>query len=208
MQKAMTLTYEVGENLYINITNQCSCNCTFCIRKNDDGAYGSDPLWLDHEPSMTEMQQDLLQRDLSRYQELVFCGYGEPTMRLPFLCELAGWLKTICPDVCLRLNTNGLADIYCPPEYGTAAEQIASVFDKVSVSLNGGNPDVYLRVTNPREKSPEAYTVMLNFAQSCKNHHVDTCFTVVDVISPEEIRQAQEMADSLGIPLHIREYIS
>ena len=64
MKKAMTLTYEVGENLYINVTNRCSCACTFCIRKNDDGAYGSDPLWLEHEPTIEEMQADLRKRDL------------------------------------------------------------------------------------------------------------------------------------------------
>ena len=52
----MTLTYETGGKLYLNITNRCPCACTFCIRKNDDGAYGSDPLWLEHEPSAAEMQ--------------------------------------------------------------------------------------------------------------------------------------------------------
>ena len=46
MKKAMTISYEVGNNLYLNLTNKCPCSCTFCIRQNADGAYGSDPLWL------------------------------------------------------------------------------------------------------------------------------------------------------------------
>ncbi len=208
MKKSMTLSYEVGENLYINITNQCSCNCTFCIRKNDDGAYGSDPLWLEHEPSMAEMQENLKQRDLSRYQELVFCGYGEPTMRLDFACELAEWIKSTYPGVCLRLNTNGLADIYSPSQKGSAANLVSAVFDKVSVSLNGGDAETYLRVTNPKHCPENAYATMLRFAQSCKQNGLDTCFTVVDVISPDEIKLAQEVADTLGIPLHVRNYIS
>ena len=62
MKKAMTLTYETGGNLYLNVTNQCPCACVFCIRKNDDGAYGSDPLWLEHEPSMQEMQEAMTEQ--------------------------------------------------------------------------------------------------------------------------------------------------
>ncbi len=208
MKKAMTLSYEVGDNLYINITNQCSCNCIFCIRKNDDGAYGSDPLWLEHEPSMAEMQENLMQRNLSQYQELVFCGYGEPTMRLDFACELAQWLKSVSPASCLRLNTNGLADIYSPSPNGKAAALVSQYFDKVSISLNGGDSATYLRVTNPKNRPDNAYHTMLQFAQTCKQNGLDTCFTVVDVISPEEIRLAQQVADSLAIPLHIRNYIS
>ena len=55
MQKAMNITYEIGGKLYLNITNKCPCNCTFCIRNNGDGAYGSDPLWLEHQPTAEEV---------------------------------------------------------------------------------------------------------------------------------------------------------
>ena len=210
MKKAMTLTYEVGENLYINVTNRCSCACTFCIRKNDDGAYGSDPLWLEHEPSIEEMQEDLRKRDLSRYQELVFCGYGEPTMRLGFICALAAWLKVEYPGIRLRLNTNGLADIYMQEQTRDrdAASQLSAVFDSFSVSLNGGDADVYLRVTNPQGAPANAYETMLRFASACKANGREVAFTVVDVISPEEIAAAQMQAHALGIPLHVRQYIS
>ena len=208
MKKAMTLSYEAGENLYINITNQCSCNCVFCIRKNGDGAYGSDPLWLEHEPTMQEMQEDLNQRDLLKYQEIVFCGYGEPTMRIDFACELAQWLKSLHPEICIRLNTNGLADIYAPSEKGSASELVSKYFDKVSVSLNGGDTETYLRVTRPKNSPENAYHTMLKFARDCKNAGIDTSFTVVNVISPEEIQLAQQVADDLQIPLHVRDYVS
>lgn len=211
MKTAMTLTYEVGKNLYINVTNRCSCACTFCIRKNDDGAYGSEPLWLAHEPDMAEMQAAIRGRDVGRYTELVFCGYGEPTMRLDFICALAAWIRETYPGVCLRLNTNGLADIYVPEEAqaegSDAAARIAAVFDKVSVSLNGGSPDVYERVTRPQGSPADAYDTMLHFAVSCKANGAQVLFTVVDVISPEEIAAAQEKADALGIPLSVRAYI-
>lgn len=207
MKKSMTLSYEVGENLYLNITNQCSCNCTFCIRKNDDGAYGSDPLWLEHEPSLEEFQKDLNQRDFSKYQEIVFCGYGEPTMRLDFICELAQWIKSLHPDMPLRLNSNGLADIYSPSQNGKAGQLVSNCFDKVSVSLNGGDSETYLRVTRPKNSPDNAYRTMLEFALTCKANGLDVSFTVVDVISPDEIQLAQQVADDLKIPLHVRNYI-
>ena len=208
MKKSMTLSYEVGENLYLNVTNQCSCNCIFCIRKNDDGAYGSDPLWLEHEPSLEEFQKDLQQRDFSKYQEIVFCGYGEPTMRLDFICELAQWIHSVHPEIPLRLNTNGLADIYSPSQNGTSAQLVSNCFQKVSVSLNAGNIETYLSVTNPRNKPENAYHTMLAFALACKANGLEVFFTVVDVIPPEEIHLAQQVADDLNIPLHVRNYIS
>ena len=209
MKKAMTLTYETGGNLYINITNKCPCACVFCIRNNDDGAYGSDPLWLEHEPSFDEMKQALDERDLSSYPEIVFCGYGEPTMRLSLLCELAKYIRSVCPSAVLRLNSNGLTELYNSKEAnGSAPEQIASVIDKVSISLNGGNSAVYNRVTRPAGMPDNAYDTMLDFAKRCQNAGMDVAFTVVGVITPEEIQEAQQQADNLGIPLHVREYIS
>lgn len=208
MAKAMTLTYEAGENLYVNVTNRCPCRCTFCIRNNGDGAYGSDPLWLEHEPDMDEMKADFAKRDLSKYKSIVFCGYGEPLMRLEFVCKLAKYLREICPDAYLRLNSNGLADLYNADEAcGTAAQQVAAVFDKVSISLNGGNAEVYNRVTRPQGGGDAPFETMLHFAKTCKELGMDVLFTVVDVISPEEIAQAQKTADSLGITLDVREYI-
>lgn len=207
MKKAMTLTYETGGNLYLNVTNRCSCACTFCIRKNDDGAYGSDPLWLEHEPSMAEMQEAIASCDLSQYPEVVVCGYGEPTMRLDFICELSAYIRRICPDVCLRINTNGLADL-CSPESSGAAEKVAAAFDKVSVSLNAGNPELYNRVTRPQGSPDHAYETMLQFAADCKKYGADVRLTVVDIISPEEIQEAQNVADAMGIPLSVRHYIA
>ncbi len=208
MAKAMTLTYEAGDNLYINVTNRCPCSCTFCIRLNGDGAYGSDPLWLEHEPTMAEMQADLAARDLTKYQNVVFCGYGEPLMRLAFVCELAAYLRQVQPDIRLRLNTNGLADLYNAEEAApSAAEKIAPLFDKISISLNGGSTEVYNRVTRPQGGGDAPYRTMLDFAKACKALGTEVLFTVVDVITPEEIARAKEMADALGIPLDVREYI-
>ena len=70
----MTIVYEVGDGLYVNITNRCQNNCDFCIRRNGDGAYESDSLWLDREPTVEETLAAIREKDPARYSEIVFCG--------------------------------------------------------------------------------------------------------------------------------------
>ncbi len=210
--RAMTITYEVGNKLYLNLTNKCPCACLFCIRQNGDGAYGSDSLWLQHEPSFAEVEAALSECDLDSYEEIVFCGYGEPLMRLDFCLEVATLLKRIRPTCRLRINTNGLADLYNPNEstrYGTgAAEKVCRIFDAISISLNAGNPEVYQRVTRVQGAyADRAYDTMLDFAQVCKVCRRDVKFTVVDILSPLEIAQARDRANSMGIPFEVRAYI-
>ena len=80
MKKSMCITYIVEDKLYVNITNRCSNRCDFCIRNNGDGAYGSDSLWLEREPTTDEILASVFSHDLNTFPELVFCGYGVPTV--------------------------------------------------------------------------------------------------------------------------------
>ena len=85
----MTIVYQVKKALYVNLTNRCPCACRFCLRQNAPGVYGSQSLWLEREPTVQEVISALVQWDLDRYPEVVFCGYGEPTERLDDLLEIA-----------------------------------------------------------------------------------------------------------------------
>ena len=200
---AMTILYPVGSHLYINLTNKCPCACTFCIRQNGDGAYGSDSLWLEHDPALEEVKAAFAAWNLADFTELVFCGYGEPTEALDLLCETARFAKTLpgCPPI--RLNTNGLSDlIHGEP----TAQRLAGLIDTVSISLNAGTKAEYLAVTRP--KWSNAFEAMQQYAADVKQIVPHVMFTVVDVIPPEEITAAQAVADSLGIPLRVRKYDS
>ena len=202
MKKAMTISYEVGDNLYLNFTNKCPCACTFCIRNNADGAYGSDPLWLEHEPSMEEIWEDLDRRDLAKYGEIVFCGYGEPTERLETLVEVAKELKKRPGCPALRINTNGLGDLV---NGRSIAAELCEVLDVISVSLNAGTKEEYLKVTRP--KFPEAFEAMQRFTADCvKTGKAQVMMSVVDVIPQAEIDAARQVAESLGAKLRVREY--
>lgn len=203
MNKSMTLSYEVGKGLYLNITNKCPCNCTFCIRNNGDGAYGSDPLWLEHQPSAAEVIENLKQRELDKYDEIVFCGYGEPTCELEILKEVAKYIRSVTKKP-IRINTNGLSDLI---NKRNTAPEFEGVADTISISLNASDADAYDKVTRPSFKGVNCFEEMLGFASRVKEYVPNVVFTVVDIIGEEEIKKSQTIADSVGIKLRVREYI-
>lgn len=202
MTKAMTIFYEVGDNLYINLTNKCPCACTFCIRNHADGAYGSEPLWLEHEPTTEEIFTELDKLDISKYTEIVFCGYGEPTCRLDTVLEVAHELKArpCCPP--LRINTNGLGDLV---NGKSVAKDLCDIIDIISISLNAGTKDEYMAVTRP--KFENAWEAMQKFTSDCvKQKSARVIMSIVDIIPAEQIEASKKVAESLGAELRIRAY--
>ena len=195
----MTLLYPIRNSLYVNITNLCCCKCVFCIRNITDSVGGSDSLWLDHEPTMEELKQELEKFDLDDYEEVVFCGYGEPLMRINEVVEFAKYIKSK-KNIKTRINTNGLADLIHKKK---TAVLLKDAIDSVSISLNAPNKEVYLKVTQPAF-GIKSFDAMLQFAKDCKVCVKEVCFSVVDEISDKEIQESQELADSLGIPLRVR----
>ena len=204
MKKGMCITYEVESGLYINITNKCSNRCSFCIRNNGDGAYGSDSLWLSREPSQEQIVESVLSREISKYSEIVFCGYGEPTYRLDVMLAVAAEIKRHC-NIPIRVNTNGHSDLI----FGrSTTESFSSVIDSVSISLNAPTMEKYNEICHPVYKN-EAFDAVISFAKNVKNYVQNVYFSVVrDFISEDEIEKCKEIAKSLGIPLKIRDYIS
>ena len=195
----MTLLYPIRNSLYVNITNLCCCKCVFCIRNITDSVGGSDSLWLDHKPTMEELKQELEKFDLDDYEEVVFCGYGEPLMRINEVVEFAKYIKSK-KNIKTRINTNGLADLIHKKK---TAVLLKDAIDSVSISLNAPNEEVYLKVTQPAF-GIKSFDAMLQFAKDCKVCVKEVCFSVVDEISDKEIQESQELADSLGIPLRVR----
>ncbi len=200
MKKAMTIAYPVGENLYLNLTNHCPCACTFCIRRMADGAYGSDPLWLEHEPTQEEVFAALEEIDLTQYREVVFCGYGEPTERIGLLRKVGLWLKS--KGVTVRLNTNGLSDLIHGEK---TARLLMGAVDIVSVSLNAGTEQAYLEVTRPKFGGT-SFQAMQQFALDCKAYVPTVMLTVVDVLEATEMEAAKQLSETLGIPLRVRKF--
>ena len=105
------ITYEYEKNLYINMTNQCCNSCDFCLRNNSDGSLYADNLWYHGgEPTKEEIWEELEKQNLNRFNELVFCGYGEPACRWDDMMWLCGKIKENGSHF-IRINTNGQADL-------------------------------------------------------------------------------------------------
>lgn len=201
--KNMTITYVVENSLYINLTNRCSNRCDFCIRNNGDGAYGSDSLWLEHEPTENEVMKALEERNIESYDEIVFCGYGEPTERLETLVSVAKMLKAK-HNCKIRVNTNGQSDLL----YGKdTAPMFKDAVDTVSISLNAPNAEEYQRVCHSKFGTA-AFGALLKFAANVKNYVPNVLLTVVDsALTEAEIAECKQIAADAGVTLRVRRYI-
>ena len=198
----MTITYPVKNGIYINMTNRCPCACTFCLRNNRDSVYGSEPLWLDREPTVEEICESIDAWDLAKYSEVVFCGYGEPTERLDALLKVASYIKAKS-NIKIRINTNGLADLIWKEK---TAPKLEGLIDCVSVSLNATNKEDYLKIVRPKF-GIDSFDAMLCFTKDCVNYVPDVVMTVVDVVtSPEEQQRCREICDSIGAKLRVRPF--
>ncbi len=201
----MTITYNVGSGLYVNMTNRCTNACEFCIRQNGEGAYGSEPLWLEREPSVEEVIADIEKNYTKSHTELVFCGYGEPTCRLFDMLSVCKSIKEKFPNIKIRLNTNGQSNLIYKKD---TAPLFEGCFDAISISLNSATAEKYQEICHS-EFGKEAFNSMLSFAEQVKNYVSEVAFSVVrGFLSDEDIKICQEIADKAGVTLRVREYIS
>lgn len=202
--KAMTITYPVKQGIYVNMTNRCPCACTFCLRQNAPGVYGSDPLWLEREPTVEETVASLEQWNLEQYEEIVFCGYGEPTERLDDLLEVCRRIKAK-HGIPIRINTNGLSDLIHGRD---TAPELEGLVDALSISLNASNAEDYLKLTRSRF-GIKSFDAMCQFTKNAAHYVPKVMMSIVDTVTtPEEQAKAAEICASLGVTLRIRPYES
>lgn len=193
-----TCVYQIGNNLYVNMTNRCSNRCAFCVREQS-GEYEGYSLWLkEGEPTVEQIVGSI--GNPAAYHEIVFCGYGEPTYRLNEMLQICDFVH-ICHGK-TRLNTNGHGNLI----HGRPiARELAGKLDSVNISLNAPDEAEYNELCRPALGG--AFEGMLAFARDCKNAGIRCWFSVVDCIGQEKIERCRVIADSVGIPLRVREMI-
>lgn len=196
------IVYTLEGGVYLNITNKCPCNCAFCIRSKGDAVGDAEKLWFDEEPTFDEIKKAIDDFDFSKVDNAVFCGYGEPTNAYDNLLAAAKYLRSVNPDINLRLNTNGLSDLI---NGKPTAKELSENFDTISVSLNEPTSEKYDKIT--RNIYPgRAFDAMLEFTRECVKYCKDVRMTVVDVISEEEIEQARLVCESTGAKYKVRSF--
>lgn len=203
--KRMTILYPVHTGLYVNLTNKCPCACRFCLRQTMDQIDGSGSLWLQHAPSYEEVIVEFDKFDMTKYSELVFCGFGEPTEALPTLLRVAKFVKEHFVDLPIRINTNGLG---CLVNERDICPDLEGLVDTLSISLNTPDPDRYFDLVRPKF-GPQSFQALLDFAREAKKYVPNVVLTTVDTtLTKEEEEQCRKICDDLGVRYRIRAWES
>lgn len=201
MENLKDILYTYKNNVYLNITNKCPCACTFCIRSQKNAIGSADNLWLEHNPDFNEVKKAIDNFDFTGYNEIIFCGYGEPTNAFDLLVKVSQYIRSQM-KIKIRVNTNGLGSLINERDI---SQELCQNVDAVSISLNCSNEEEYNRVVRPKF-GIKSYSAMLDFASKCKKYTDDVKFSVVDVIGENEISKCQKIADDLGISLRVRKF--
>lgn len=190
-----TVGYTLHDNRYLNITNRCSLRCGFCPKFNDEWTVQEYPLRLDHDPALEEIVAAV--GNPEDYQEIVFCGLGEPTLRLYTLLDVATRIRHRAKRI--RINTDGLASFV----YGRdVSPDMEGLIDVLSVSLNAQNADIYNRHCRP--KLPGSYEAMLDFVKRTREFIPDITLTAIDGLSGVDIPACEKIAHDLGVKFRRR----
>ncbi len=194
-----------GKNIYVNMTNRCPCNCVFCLRQTKKMMEGNS-LWLkEGEPSVERVMDLFAPYDLSVINELIFCGYGEPLERVVDVCEVIDRLKSKYPDLKVRVNTNGLANLVHGRDI---TPELAGRFDTVSISLNAPDAEEFLALTRSKF-GIGSFEALQEFAVLAKRHVPNVVMTVVEkVMSEEKIELCRKLCNDLGVTLRVRPFES
>lgn len=194
------ILYKVHNNIYVNLTNRCPCACTFCLRQTMDKVGESDSLWLKEEPDLETVKAAFENWDMSKYDEVVFCGFGEPTERIGLLLDTAKYVKETYHKP-IRLNTNGLGNLINERDI---VPEMKGLIDTVSISLNTPDKEDYLALVRPRF-GEQSFEAMLAFAEECVGIIPNVVLSTVDTtITKEQEEQCAEICRKIGAKYRIR----
>lgn len=200
----MEILYKVHNNLYVNLTNKCPCACTFCLRQNMDHVGESGSLWLEHEPGFDEVVAAFDDFNMDDYDELVFCGFGEPTEALEVLLMTADYVKKTWNKP-IRINTNGLGSLI---NKRNIVPELKGLIDTVSISLNTPNADRYHELVKSRF-GDASFQAMLDFAAECTRYIPNVIMSTVETtITKAEEDECRAICGAIGATYRIRPWES
>lgn len=195
------ILYTYKNGVYVNLTNRCSCNCVFCVRSEKDSVTENGNMWHTVEPTEADVIREIDRFDFTNYEELTYCGYGEPTCALDTLLETAHYFRKHYKQK-IRVNTNGLGRLYNRRDI---LPELNQVVDAYSISLNAPDERRYNEIARPQFDN--AFSEMLQFARDCKDANKEVQLSVVTYIDEEEIEKCWKLAEDLAVPLKVRTFI-
>jgi TatD DNase family protein len=197
IDKTGKVTYKIRNSLYLNITNRCTNECYFCTRTTDPIVQGYN-LRLEDEPSAEDIIKEI--GDPKKYDEIVFCGYGEPTLRLNVIKEVSKKTKEMGGRV--RLNTNGHGNLI---NKRNILPELNGLIDSVSVSLNAEDSEKYNKICHPVFKNG-TYEAVKEFIREARKYIPEVVATIVDVPEVDEEKCKEIAEKELGVKFRGRRY--
>ncbi len=192
-----TLAYTIGNSLYLNITNRCSNDCSFCIKYNSR-TFGENDLFLKTEPSFDEIMAAIA--EFTDFEEVVFCGYGESLIRLEMVKQVATAVKQNY-GTRVRINTDGQANLV----HGrNIIPELAGIVDCLSVSLNASDAETYMRLCNT-PFGAAGFTAVCDFIRLASAAIPEVIASVVRLPSVD-VEACKTLALSLGASFRVRSY--
>lgn len=198
------LVYILDGKIYINLTNMCTNDCIFCLRRDKDDVCGQD-MWLKSE----KITADDVIEQLNKYEDKIakgvtFCGYGEPTMKFEVLKQVAEYIKHNYPDTFIKVNTNGHGNVINKKDI---LPELKGLVDEFSISLNAQNSDLYKELSQP--KIDNAYEAMKEFAKKAYENGFKTTLSVVSGYKDYDVDLAlcEKIAKDLHASFRNREWI-
>lgn len=191
------ITYELGDSLYLNITNRCTNRCEFCIRYKAKTFHAKYSLWLDKEPASDDLLKEI--GDPKRYDEIVFCGYGEPLLRLDVVKVVSAKLKKLGARI--RIDTNGEANLY---HKKNILPELKGLIDEIQISLNAENAELHELLCHS-DFGESSYQAILDFIKEAKKYIPKVIATVVDLPSIDKDK-CKKIAKDLGVGFRVRPY--
>lgn len=202
-----TIVYRFKNGIYINLTNRCPNLCTFCIKTKWAMQFDGHNLDLaGQEPTAEEILADLEKELQTPAQEVVFCGYGEPTMRLDTVLQVGQTLKKHArySQFKIRLNTNGLGNLI---NKRNIVPELKTAVDKVYISLNAENETLWQKLMRPAPEYKNGYSSVKEFIQSCAQAGFEKVAASCVENTGADIQAVKELALSLGAEFNDREYL-
>lgn len=191
------IAYPIRNNLYLNITDRCTLECRFCPKHTEQGPMVHEfDLSLDHRPDIAEIINAI--GNPVDYDEIVFCGFGEPTLRFKVLLDVARWIKEHGGKV--RINTDGLANLV---NKRNVLPEMQGLVDSLSVSMNAQNPEVYAQHCQPA--LPGSWEAMLDFLEQAPKYIPQVTATAIDGLEGVDIEACEKLAEERGVTFRHRQ---
>jgi len=198
--------YYLGNSMYINVTNLCTNECVFCIKSATDSVGGVNLVLEEENFSHEDIIQEIKDTYKENTKEIVFCGYGEPLIKLDIVKNVAKFIKENYPDVSVRVNSNGHGNLI---HKRNIVPELVGLIDKISISLNAENAELYQELSKSRYEAETVYQAVKDFIFECSKSGIDTTATIVTGFGDYKIdvEKCKKITEELGAKFRIREWL-